>query len=187
MPKAKSPYRRDDWFGDDADSPSIEHEAGEYGVGDGPTTNPGPAGEYRSDPNDPAAIVAFRILRKSATILCSRSQDEPDDLDLHDAPGEVELSEPIARPPTDTVRGQRHRVRVNEEYGYLSGGHSTGCIIKDRPAEDFLAVVDEWLTSAVHLPPSRREQLRNEAASLKHGGEVHDVEIMRRIVEEARK
>jgi len=47
---------------------------------------------------------------------------------------EVELTEPTIRPPTETVRDQRHRKRVNEEIGYISGGVSTGVVVKPRPA-----------------------------------------------------
>lgn len=58
---------------------------------------------------------------------------------------EVELTDPTVRLPTETVRDQRHRKRVNEEIGYISGGISTGIVVKPHLAHEVADVLDQWL------------------------------------------
>jgi len=100
---------------------------------------------------------------------------------------EVELSEPELRPPTETVRDQRHRVRVNEEVGYLSGGHSTGVVLQDRSLEEFIAVLNLWLEGRnTDVPESIKAEARDKAYRLKREGEHRDVEILSEIVEDVR-
>jgi hypothetical protein len=102
----------------------------------------------------------------------------------HTSKREVELSEPCLRPPTETVRDQRHRVRVNDEVGYISGGHSTGVVLQDRSLENLIAIVNLWLTGRqADVPDSIKQDARDLAYSMKREGDDRDIEILSEVVE----
>lgn len=59
-------YSRGNWWGDQED------EGQEYDdPRDTPETNPGPAGHWRPDPNDPEKILAHKLLRETGTLVCA--------------------------------------------------------------------------------------------------------------------
>ncbi len=92
---------------------------------------------------------------------------------------EVELTEPTIRPPTETVRDQRHRKRVNEEIGYISGGVSTGVVVKPRPAHELAEVLDDWLDGRKdNVSAEIKEDARDKLYDLKRAGEHSDVDIL---------
>ncbi len=214
MSQSKS-YPRENFWGEatgDQEDTDADHVAGDYGTGDDPENNPGVAGIWKPDPNDLNEIIAHRLLRDTAKMLCSETlfttpalegghveqlcrfqfQDEEEwcehNADAHHTENrEIELSEPEIRPPTETVRDQRHRVRVNEEVGYLSGGHSTGVVLQDRSLEEFIAVLNLWLEGRnTDVPESIKAEARDKAYRLKREGEHRDVEILSEIVEDVR-
>lgn len=198
-------YPRSNWWGEATsheEEPAVE--PGEYGVGDGPGENPGVAGTWKPDPNDPNEIIAFRLLRDTGEMLCAATlfgdpdrgwsshvgaegiqfAPDHDPLAMHTERRAVELSEPAARPPTETVRDQRHRVRVNEEMGYMSGGHSTACVLQDRSIDEFVSVLNLWLTGrGKFVPDSIKRDARDLAYRRKREGEMRDVDILTEIVE----
>ena len=164
-------------------------------------------------PQDKDAILAHRLLRESATMLCGETLRsapynggrlaelvawcfDEECIDgrgdaMHHAVEQVELTDPQEHIPRaasaefgTSDSGQfRHRSRVNEETGYLSGhGGSTHVVIADRPTEEFMAVVDAAIQ---HFDPLTREarQIRNRAKSMKcDPSGKHDTEIMRAVV-----
>ena len=96
---------------------------------------------------------------------------------------EVELSEPKIRPPTDTVRDQRHRKRVNEEIGYISGGESTGVIVKPRPTNELAEVLDEWLDGRKdNVSEEIKQGARDKLYELKREGSSSDVDILTTVI-----
>lgn len=199
-------YPRENWWGEATSHNSQDDtdvEAGDYGVGDGPENNPGVAGTWHPNANDPNEIIAFKLLRDTGTMLCAATLfGDPDrGWSAHAAaegieftPGhdpaahhtenrEVELSEPAVRPPTETVRDQRHRVRVNEEVGYLTGGHSTAVVMKDRSLEEFIAVVNLWLEGRnTDVPDGIKRDARDLAYRRKREGKTRDVDVLSEIV-----
>ncbi|WP_166623268.1 hypothetical protein [Halolamina sp. R1-12] len=186
----------------DYDDDDRGQDAGEYGVGDGADDNPGPAGTWHPDPNDQDRIIAKGILLETATVLCSTTLFETPalpggrlqqlcawlfeeeclehDPDAHHHRNcEVELSEPTIRPPTETVRDQRHRKRVNEEIGYISGGYSTGVIVKPRSKEELAEVLDEWLDGRKdNVSEEIKQDAREKLFELKRAGDHSDVDIL---------
>ncbi len=213
MSQSKRYPRHNFWgeaTGDQEGEETDDRDAGDYGTGDTPEDNPGVAGVYKPDPNDVNEIIAHRLLRDTARMLCSETlfgtpalpggrrqqlcawlfddellEHDPDA--HHHANREVELTEPILRPPTETARDQRHRVRVNEEIGYLSGGHSTGVVLQDRGLEEFIAILNLWLEGRnTHVPDSIKADARDKAYRLKRDGEQRDVEILTQIVDDVR-
>jgi len=160
----------------------------------------------RADPNDPNALIAHELLLDTATMLCKTTllekpwnggrlaeaialvlDDDPDfdgrHEQMHRKNGEVELSEPCIRPPTETVRDQRHRKRMNEEMGYITGGETTGVIIQDRPLEEFMSVVHIWLEGRRgELLDREKREARQMAARLKQQGEMRDVDVLTKVV-----
>jgi len=195
-------YPRENYWGEMTDYDDDDRDASDYGVGDGEGENPGPAGTWKPDPNDQDRIIAKGILLKTATVLCSTTlfetpalpggqtqqlsawlfEDECLDHDPnahHHENREVELSEPEIRPPTESVRDQRHRKRVNEEVGYISGGHSTGVIVKPRPVNELADVLDEWLNGRKdNVSTEIKQDARNKLYELKRDGDHSDVEIL---------
>lgn len=96
---------------------------------------------------------------------------------------EVELSEPKIRPPTETVRDQRHRKRVNEEIGYISGGESTGVIVKPRPANELAEVLDEWIDGRKdNVSEEIKQDARDKLYELKREGNHSDVDILTTVI-----
>jgi len=160
----------------------------------------------RADPNDPNALIAHELLLDTATMLCKTTlleepwnggrlaeaialvlDDDPNfdgrHEQMHRENGEVELSEPCIRPPTETVRDQRHRKRMNEEMGYITGGETTGVIIQDRPLEEFMSVVHIWLEGRRgELLDREKREARQLAARLKQQGEMRDVDVLTKVV-----
>lgn len=186
-------YRRDNWWGDtEADTVVAVDD------------------EDRPDPNDPNALIAHELLLDTATMLCKTTLlDEPwnggriseaialvlDDDAAHDGRHEamhhenreVELTDPCIRPPTATVRDQRHRKRMNEEMGYITGGESTGVIIQDRSLEEFMSVVQIWLEGRRgELLDREKREARQLAARLKQQGELRDVDVLTKVVASVR-
>lgn len=124
---------------------------------------------------DVEEVIAHRILRETATMLCAETLwGEPynggrlaelwalvfDDevIDgrgdkLHITNKEVQLSEPLFPLPkrasetfgTRDYGQYRHRARKNPETGYLSMGETTGVVIQDQPEDQFLDTVRNWL------------------------------------------
>lgn len=182
-------YRRDNWWGD--------NDAGAVAVVDG----------ERPDPNDPNELIAHELLLDTATMLCKTTlleepwnggriseaialvlDDDPDHdgrhYQMHKTQGEVELTDPCIRPPTETVRDQRHRKRMNEEAGYITGGETTGVIIQDRSLEEFMSVVQIWLSGRRgELLETEKREARQLAARLKQQGELRDVDVLAKVVE----
>jgi hypothetical protein len=136
-------------------------------------------------------------------MLCSTTlRDDPDRgwtphmiaEGIDDAPGhdpfathhenqEVELTDPLVRPPTETARDQRYRKRINPEQGYISDGHSTGVWIQARPEEELLEVLREWLDGCHgELREQKRQQALEHARRLKRQGQKRDVEILEDVV-----
>ena len=204
-------YPRGNFWGEMTDyDDQPDQDAGDYGVGDGPESNPGPGGTWKPDPNDPNEIIAHQLLRDTARMLCSetlfaapalpggRTQQlfawlfdddclEHDPGAHHHAKREVELTEPRVRPPMETVRDQRHRVRINDEIGYLTGGHSTGVVLQDRRLEELIAVINLWLTGRqTDVPDSIKQDARDRAYRQKREGDKRDVEIVADVVEHVR-
>jgi hypothetical protein len=114
---------------------------------------------------------------------------------LHNENREVELSEPALHVPKDGGEefgtreyGQfRHRRRVNEETGYVSGGESTGVWIQDRPTDEFMELVGWYLHDVRDdIPPKLRNDAKSLAKQLKVQGETRDVDIMTRVVQKIR-
>lgn len=162
---------------------------------------------------DKDAILAHRLLRESATMLCGETlrsapynggrlaelvawcfDDECIDgreEAMHHSVEQVELTDPQAHIPRAASAefgtcdsGQyRHRARVNEETGYLSGhGGSTHVVIADRPTDEFMAVVDVAIRLFDPIPREARN-VRNRAKSMKcDPSGKHDTEIMRDVV-----
>lgn len=188
-------YRRDNWWFDEASDDVVDDEPDQGLPND------------RPDPNDPNEIVAHRLLIGSATLLCATTlRDTPyrsalevgcawlfdgdclerDALAMHKENRPVELSEPCLRPPTETVRDQRHRKRVNDETGYISGGETTGVVIADRSLSEFIAVVNLWLESRRDLRDQEKNEARQLAYRLKKSGELRDVDVLAKVVESVR-
>ncbi|WP_049980252.1 hypothetical protein [Halolamina rubra] len=186
-------YRRDNWWGDaDIDADSRVNAAN------------------RPDPNDPNELIAHRLLRDTASMLCKTTLleepwnggrlaeaialvfDDDPDFDgrsqvMHYRQEPVELTDPEVRPPTATARDQRHRKRINREAGYISGGHSTGVLIQDRPLDAFMSVVQLWLAGRrTDLLESEKREARQLAARLKQQGELRDVDVLTRVIESVR-
>jgi hypothetical protein len=188
-PPESTGYARHNWWGDtdtDADA-SVDDED-------------------RADPNDPNALIAHELLLDTATMLCKTTLledpwnggrmaeaialvlDDDPEFDgrhdqLHRQNEEVELTEPCIRPPTETVRDQRHRKRMNEETGYITGGETTGVIIQDRPLEEFMSVVHIWLEGRRgELLDREKREARQLAARLKQQGELRDVDVLTKVV-----
>jgi hypothetical protein len=197
---SESPYPRENWYGD------YEATRGSSDVDD----------QEKADPNEPAKIVAFNLLRQSGTALCATTlKDEPwnggrmaelfawcfdgECIDghaeaLHHANEEVELSDPAVRLGIQSkfeyrageFGAERFRKRVNEETGYLSGGETTAIIWQDRPVEDFMAVVDIYLSARPNVRDSEKEVARGLAHHLKTERRMRDLDIMERVVDELR-
>lgn len=198
-------YRRDNYWGKTEADERPERDPGDYGVGDGPESNPGPAGTWHPDPNERHKIVARWVLRGDATMLCRTTLlDDPDrgfqnhldaegiesapnhdPLAMHTERQEVELTDPEVRPPTETAKEQRHRCRLNTEMGYISGvGRSTAVWIQDREKEKFLDCIREWLaTCHSDLRGYKHKQTIDFAKRHKCRGEKRDVEIMEFVVQ----
>ena len=199
-------YPRENWWGDATsyDEPAEEDsDAGDYGVGDGPIQNPGPAGTWHADPNDSNEIIAHRLLRDSGRMLCAATlYGDPDrgwdshleaegiqhapghnPLAMHHEQRAVELPDPGVRPPTETVRDQRHRVRVNDETGYMTGGHSTAVVLQDRSLSEFIAVLNLWLEGRNQfVPDSIKRDARDLAYRRKREGDSRDVDVLTEVV-----
>lgn len=95
----------------------------------------------------------------------------------------IELTEPKVRPPTETVRDQRHRKRVNEEIGYISGGISTGVVVEPRPAHELAEVLDDWLDGRKdNVSEEIKQDARDKLYELKREGNHSDVDILTTVI-----
>lgn len=109
---------------------------------------------------------------------------------LHDQDTTNELSEPkhYVRELESQLRTSDglYRRRENEECGHLVSGGA----IPDRPTEEFLGIVDDWLqflqqpNSDFIITTAERERLLRRARELKRSGEKHDVTILRQLIQE---
>ena len=115
--------------------------------------------------------------------------EEHDPYALHSENREVELTDPELHIPrsmpdqwANVDYGQyRHRRRVNEETGYVTGGESTGVYIADSPEPVFMEAVEIFLIGQDFM--ERREQeLRGYARSLKREGQLRDVDILEKVI-----
>lgn len=114
---------------------------------------------------------------------------------LHDQRGEVALTEPVVRLPAQASDGSRavvaaangrHRARVNDASGYIAG-EGTGALIQDRPAGEFMDVIEDLLARAAFelgASASERRALRERARRLKRSGEWRDVDIVEAILDD---
>ena len=155
--------------------------------------------------------LAHRYLSSVARLLCARTLfgapdrgheplfawllddeelvDEHDPSALHSMKREVELSDPqlhIPRSMPDQWGGvdfgqYRHRRRLNEETGYISGGESTGIYLADSPEPLFMEAVNLYLMGQ-NFMERRAEELRSYARSLKREGQLRDVDILERVI-----
>jgi hypothetical protein len=109
---------------------------------------------------------------------------------LHDEDTTNELSEPkhyVRELESQLLTSDGlYRRRENEECGHLVSGGA----IPDRPTEEFLGIVDDWLqflqqpNSNLMITTAERERLLHRARELKRSGEKHDVTILRQLIQE---
>jgi len=151
---------REDWWGDPRDdSEQVENSTD----------------TERTDPNDPAEIIAHKLLRETATILCAETYSgEPwnggrlaeqfawldgdhDNFErnhaVHHTNRAIELTDPAVRlgqhDPDSSLVGEwgceRHRKRINAVTGYITGNETTSVLIQDRPLAELMVVIEQWL------------------------------------------
>lgn len=180
-------------------------------VDDTPARNPGIGGQWKPDTNDPNELVAFDLLRETATMLCETTLSGPpycsdlealcalhfegepvgdyDPLALHECNREVELTDPEVFAPVEG-RPSRHRKRYNPDTGYLTGGETTAVRIKDRPHDALLRVVDDWLGGRRgSLRESEKEEIRDYCSRMKknqHASGLSDLDILTKVVRRVR-
>jgi hypothetical protein len=178
-----------------------------------------------ADPNDPAEIIAHKLLRETATVICAATlQDDTwnggrmaelfafhlgqeDDFErnhaIHHQNEAIELTDPAIRlgnhDPNSSVVGEsgteRHRKRYNALTGYISGNETTRVLIQDRPLEDLMIVIEQWLRGVAarsEFGISEREvdECLNLARGLKkntHQNGFRDVDIMAKVVDKVRR
>lgn len=136
--------------------------------------------DERADPNDRDGWVAHQILRQGASYSCPVCR--------HELEVESELSDPVEFVPkvVETEHGSLdlltlpQRRRVCEDCGYISWGG----ILRDRPAEEFLAIVGDVL-DALDLPPSVHKRHYRKAAERKAAG-MTDKRTMSQLVADLR-
>ena len=137
--------------------------------------------------------IVATLQRGQATMLCPYALNESPDADwaLHEANGEVVLSDPSEYPPpasgfrtpqTETAarKPSTSRWRVNPEHGYLVFGG----VPRDQPKAEFLAFVEE-LIAAVEAEPlsDERDAALELAEELKTRGDRSDSDICELLVE----
>jgi len=201
---------RSDWWGEsddtDTDTNAVDNETD----------------HERVDPNDPAEIIAHSILRETATMICAATlKDDPgieggrtaklfafldgetwNDDALHTERKAVELTNPAIRlgehDPDSSLVGEwgceRHRKRFNPETGYISGNETTGVLIQDRPRDELLDVIEDWLRGVAARDDNGiregdvdeglvyAERLKENA----HHNGFRDVDIMAKVVSKVR-
>jgi len=206
---------RDNWWGDPRDN-NDEVDADEDAE--------------RADPNNPSEIVAHRLLRETATMICASTlRDDPtidtegldrgqtqttelfsfldgetwNDNALHTENKAVELTDPAIRlgqhNPESSLVGEwgseRHRKRYNAVTGYISGNETTGVLIQDRPLDELMVVIEQWLRGVAArgkkgLTDSTIRETLDLARGLKkntHQNGMRDVDIMAKVVEKVRR
>lgn len=112
---------------------------------------------------------------------------------LHTEREPVELSDPQLHIPKSFPDGfapeesgqYRLRRRFNPEYGYVSFGGK----IANRPTDEFMEVVDSLLDWVVAQDDNGVERddvegVRDGAFNMKIGGDLEDVDIMERVIED---
>jgi len=202
-----SPYSRENYFHElsPADDPDPTPEDRDWGI------------HHHFKPDDKNEQIAHSLLRESATMLCYRTLFLPAwnggrlaelcawlfegrCIDgrgeaMHKEKREVELTDPELHIPknasdefgTHEYGQYRHRRRVNPETGYISAGESTSVHIQDRPEEQFLTLVREWLHARDgELWDWQREQTIQYARRLKRGGDEGDVDVLTKVVKKVR-
>lgn len=158
-----SPYPRRDYFGNDEDSDSLGGVRQSY---------PGTA---------KAEWMAKLLLKEGATFL--------DPVALEDG-ASVVLSDPefyVRESPGQQMTAYGlYRRRVSESSGRLVSGGT----IQDRPMGEFLGIVEDWLGELERrgeVRDSERGELVARAKELKHDDELHDVQILRRLIREVQR
>lgn len=205
-------YARHNWWGESDDDQDHEYTDPR----DNPDNNPGVAGNWRPDPNDPASIIAHKLLRETGTMVCSTTlreepwnggrmaelfallEGEEDEFErnysMHHRNEAVELTDPAIKLPKKTPNGpdggcERHRRRFNPDTGYINGGETTTTHIQKRPLPAFMGVVEDYLDlQGEVLFESDKQDVRNFARSLKCDPENddNDKEMMTRVVRKVR-
>jgi hypothetical protein len=203
--------RDDDWWGGEPAAPAVDN-------GDDDDSDEwGPHHTDYEGINDPAKIIAHRLLKETASLICATTlfadpynggelaeamafvfdgetiDGHGDAMHLRNEP--VPLSDPELHVPRDasdtfgtrTFGQKRHRRRVNERTGYVSGGESTGVVIQDRSLEAFISVVNLWLEShPAQLSDAEKQEARQTAYRLKQSGDYRDVDALATVVREVR-
>lgn len=110
---------------------------------------------------------------------------------LHRENVTVEMTEPVLHVPNRYEDGQfgtfdygqrRYRSRFDPEYGYV-----TGPVLGDRPAEEFLDLVNVVLANAAaehSFSESKIDRWRRDAHRMKHSTDYSDEETLATILEE---
>ena len=153
---------RDNWWGDD------DHAVT-------------PTGHAECSGTSSEEYKAYNILRANADLLCPECMVERNRAVTLSDPSEYIPKEVETSFGTVELHVLRHRRRVCPagDCGYVSFGG----VLADRPAEEFMDLVNEVL-SALDMPASRRRKLRSDAKARKHRGNKHDQEIMTKFVDE---
>ncbi|MFC4553528.1 MULTISPECIES: hypothetical protein [Halorussus] len=155
-----SPFTRENWWG------NTETTDRETGHAELPGTS---IEEYK----------AHTILRSGAHLLCPECMHHHKRTSVLSDPSEYVPKEVETSFGTVELHVLRHRRRVcpHEECGYVSFGG----VVADRPAAEFMALVDEVL-DALDIPPNRERKLRSDAKARKNRGRQHDTDIMEAFV-----
>lgn len=167
--KSTSPYRRDDHWGSNADSPQLD------------------LAEIEKRGTPKAMWVAKTVLRREATVLCPHC--------LHHNDVANPISDPEEYVPREVVIERDGGKNIVLELAVLPKAHryceecgsvSFGGPLADRDLEEFRAILDELCDSArfVDYPESRLKKERSDALAAK-GRESgpHDVRIVTEFVD----
>lgn len=169
--ESPSPYRHDDWFGDNGVDP---------GDGDALDKTVLHTGTTKEE------WVAMTILRRNATVLCPHCLAEDD--------CQVEISDPSEHVPRIVIVESPHGTDIMIELAVLPKSHRAcprcgsvtfGGPLADRTFEGFKRVLDEVVASAkiADYPPSKLRKARSDALSEKgRDGGPHDVNIMSQFI-----
>lgn len=188
----ESPYRRDNYFGDSDDEDQRERVGHSQFAGTAKAEWAAKTllkdGVGRLDPivleQDPSTCPV------DCEAFDEHGECEHQDWVLHDEETSAELSEPkhYIREVDTQLRTSDglYRRRENAECGHLVSGGA----IPDRPTEEFLGIVEDWLqylqqlNSRITITHAESERLMQLARELKQSGEKHDVTILRMLIQE---
>ncbi|AUV84686.1 hypothetical protein C2R22_24470 (plasmid) [Salinigranum rubrum] len=166
--ESTSPYRHDDWFGDNDITDDREPEAFDRSVLHTGTTK--------------EEWVAMTILRRNATVLCPHCLANDDQ--------SIEISDPNEHVPRIIIVESPHGTDIMVELAVLPKSHRAcprcgsvtfGGPLADRTFEAFKHILDEVVASAkiADYPPSKLRQARSDALAQKGRDDgPHDVTIM---------